>query len=46
MNELLQKKGLTKVAEAKVLVTGIKGPLEDGWQKKVEAFASLVLQEP
>lgn len=30
MNELLQKKGLTKVAEAKVLVTGIKGPLEDG----------------
>lgn len=46
MNELLQKKGLTKVAEAKVLVTGIKGPLEDGWQRKVEAFASLVLQEP
>jgi len=44
MNELIQMKGLTKVAEGKVLVTGIKGPLEDGWQKKVEAFAIQVTQ--
>ena len=40
MNEILQGKGLEKVAEGKVLVTGMKGPLEEGWQSKVEAFAS------
>jgi len=39
MDELLQAKGLVKVAEMKVLVTGVKGPLEEGWQKKVEEFA-------
>lgn len=39
MNEILQGKGLVKVAEDKVLVTGMKGPLEEGWQAKVEAFA-------
>ena len=39
MNEILLSKGLKKVAEGKVLVTGIKGPLEDGWQKRVEEFA-------
>jgi flavodoxin len=38
MNEILQQKGLVNVAEGKVLVTGLKGPLEEGWQKKVEAF--------
>ncbi len=42
MNELLQEKGLVKVAEGKVLVTGLKGPLEEGWQKKVEAFAAQI----
>jgi multimeric flavodoxin WrbA len=42
MNEILQEKGLVKVAEGKILVTGIKGPLEEGWQKKVEAFASQI----
>jgi multimeric flavodoxin WrbA len=39
MNGILQTKGLVKVAEGKVLVTGLKGPLEEGWQKKVQAFA-------
>jgi hypothetical protein len=39
MNELLQAAGLVKVAEGKVLVTGLKGPLEEGWQQKVAAFA-------
>jgi multimeric flavodoxin WrbA len=39
MNELLESKGLVKVAESKVYVTGMKGPLEDGWEKKVRAFA-------
>ena len=43
MNEILQAKGLVKVAEGKVLVTGLKGPLEEGWQKKVGAFASQVV---
>ncbi len=40
MNDILQEKGLVKVAEGKILVTGLKGPLEEGWSKKVEAFAS------
>ncbi len=43
MTEMLQRKGLVKVAEGKVQVTGIKGPLEEGWQKKVERFASEIL---
>ncbi len=46
MNELLQGKGLVKVAEGKVLVTGLKGPLEEGWQKKVEAFAAQIPIQP
>ena len=44
MNELLQDKGLLKVAEETVHVTGLKGPLEDGWEKKVQAFAAEVLR--
>lgn len=39
MHELLQGKGLVPVGEDKVYVTDIKGPLEEGWQQKVEAFA-------
>jgi flavodoxin len=42
MNEMLQQKGLKKVAEMKVFVTGIKGPLEEGWQKKVEDLVEQV----
>jgi multimeric flavodoxin WrbA len=42
MNKLLLEKGLVKVAEGKVLVTGLKGPLEEGWQKKVEAFLAQI----
>ena len=38
MNEILQEKGLVKVAEGNVFVTGLKGPLEEGWEKKVYAF--------
>lgn len=44
MDELLQAKSLKKVADEKVLVTGMKGPLEEGWQKKVETFADLILR--
>ena len=42
MNEILQGKGLVEVAEDKVHVTGIKGPLEEGWQHKVEAFVARI----
>ena len=40
MNEILQGKGLVKVADDKVLVTGLKGPLEEGWHQKVETFVA------
>ena len=42
MNEMLQKKGLVKVTEGKIFVTALKGPLEEGWQKEVEAFVSRI----
>jgi hypothetical protein len=42
MNQVLQGKGLDKVAEGKIKVTGLKGPLEEGWQKKVEAFVAQI----
>ncbi|MBV9310041.1 MAG: hypothetical protein JOZ73_04375 [Solirubrobacterales bacterium] len=40
MNEILQGKGLVKVAEDKVHVTGLKGPLEEGWEQTVRDFAA------
>ena len=43
MNELLEAKGLQKVTETAVLVTGMKGPLEDGWETKVAAFADQIM---
>jgi hypothetical protein len=43
MNELLQNAGLAKVAEDKILVNEIRGPLEDGWEAKVQSFAEQVL---
>ena len=39
MTGILDGKGLVKVAEGKVRVIGLKGPLEEGWEKKVESFA-------
>ena len=42
MNEILQDKGLVEVAEGTVRVTEIKGPPEEGWQHKVEAFAASI----
>ncbi len=42
LNDRLQEKGLVKVAEGTIIVAGIKGPLEEDWQKKVEAFASQI----
>lgn len=42
MNEILQGKGLLHLADDTVHVTGMKGPLEQGWREKVEAFAALI----
>ena len=42
MNQILKEKGLVKVADGKIQVDGIKGPLEEGWKKKVEAFVSQI----
>jgi len=44
IREALESKGLVEVAEDKVFVTEIKGPLEDGWEEKVEAFAARILE--
>jgi len=47
MNELLQAKGMKKAAEGYVQVNPntLKGPLLEGWQKKVEAFAAQILTQ-
>lgn len=42
MNEILEGKGLVRIAEDKVYVTGLKGPLEEDWEKKVEAFVAQI----
>ena len=42
MNEILEGKGLVRIAEDKVYVTGLKGPLEEGWEKKVGAFVAQI----
>lgn len=46
MNEVLQAKGLMKVVDGKIYVVGMKGPLEEGWRGKVEAFANAILGAP
>jgi len=45
MNKMLQEKGLLKVTEGKIFVTGMKGPLEQYWQKEVEVFISRILSK-
>lgn len=40
MKEILEQKGLVEVAEERVFVTAMKGPLEEGWERKVEEFAA------
>lgn len=42
MNEILLGKGLVRVAEDKVHVTGLKGPLAEGWEEKVQAFVDRI----
>jgi hypothetical protein len=43
MRELLEDKGLVEIAEDKVYVTDVQGPLEEGWKEKVGAFAARLL---
>jgi menaquinone-dependent protoporphyrinogen IX oxidase len=40
MDEMLREKGMLKVAEMRFFVADMKGPLEEGWQKKVEEFVA------
>ena len=42
MHEILSGKGLIGVAEDTVHVTGLKGPLEEGWQDTVRSFAERI----
>jgi hypothetical protein len=44
MNEILGRKGLVKLGEEKIYVTGLKGPLEDGWETKARAFADALCE--
>jgi hypothetical protein len=44
IREALQAKGMVEVAEEKVFVTDIKGPLEEGWHRKVEAFEARIFE--
>jgi menaquinone-dependent protoporphyrinogen IX oxidase len=46
MNEILQGKGLVSIGEDKIHVTGLKGPLEDGWEQRVHAFAARIPGAP
>jgi flavodoxin len=41
---ILGPKGMVKVADMKVYVVDLKGPLEEGWQDKVEAFTEQIIQ--
>lgn len=43
MEEAFDSIGMTKVTDMIVYVTGLKGPLEDGWQSKVASFADRIL---
>lgn len=44
MEKLLQPTGMTKITDGlEIKVTGMKGPLEDGYGEKLEAFANDIL---
>lgn len=46
IDEQLKAKGMVKVAEMKFFVNPetMKGPLEEGWQERVEAFVAQILR--
>ena len=44
MEKLLQPTGMTKITDGlKIKVTGMQGPLEEGYEEKLEAFANDIL---
>ncbi len=44
MEEILQTKGMTKISEGVFIkVNGMKGPLEEGYEKKLEEFTNKIL---
>ena len=46
MEELLEATGMTKISDGlKLKVTGLKGPLEDGYKQKLTEFAEEILDE-
>jgi menaquinone-dependent protoporphyrinogen IX oxidase len=45
MKKILTEKGLVSVLDDTVLVTAMKGPLEDGWQQKVGMFLAALLDK-
>ena len=47
IDEVLKAKGMIKVAEMKFFVSPetLKGPLEDGWQARVENFVTMILSQ-
>jgi menaquinone-dependent protoporphyrinogen IX oxidase len=46
MDEALKAKGLVKVAEAKVFLDDLNGPLQEGWQGRVAKFADGIRESP
>lgn len=44
MNELLAPKKLNKVAEQVFYVTGLKGPLEEGWKEKCQDYVLNIIE--
>jgi flavodoxin len=46
MDELIRPKGMTKVGSGiEIQVEGMKGPLKEGYQDKLETFATEILKE-
>jgi hypothetical protein len=44
MEKLLQSKGMTKTTDGvRIKVNGMKGPLEDGYEEKLEEFIKKIL---
>jgi len=43
LTEILDSKGMVKVADMRVFVVDIKGPLEEGWEGVVKDFADRIV---
>jgi flavodoxin len=45
MDEILKPKGMVKVADVMIYVTGLKGPLEEGWKEDLESFVDRIIDD-